>query len=181
MKNNDEAYRRAIELLKRSKPVPTDISDIGREVVNKISSSSGHEKAGFSIFDFLFGWTEIIWLRRSFITVSFVLVAIFVYQQSMIVKQLNWLSTQIGENQVHHENRSFSEYSGRLKFLKISGKAVYKKDSSVSEEKLDKIMESLDRLQTDYDNLMKILNEDQELKEMVERKLGDIDNKKIKL
>ncbi|HUX94677.1 MAG TPA: hypothetical protein VMV47_03005 [Bacteroidales bacterium] len=181
MKNVDEKYRRAIDVLKRSRPVLTDAYDIEGEVISKITLLSGKEKVGFSVFDFLFGWTEIVWIRRSLITVSFVLVAIFVYQQSMIVKQLNWLSTQIGENQEQQVHSSFSEYSGRLKLLKISGRGVQQKNSTVSEEQLDMILKSLDKLQTDYENLMKILNENPELKELVDKKLDDIDYKKIKL
>ena len=97
MKKADEKYWKAIGVLKRSKPVMTGASDIREEVVDKISLLAGKEKVDFSVFDFLFGWTEIVWIRRSLITISFVMVAIFIYQQSTIVKQLNWLSTQIGE------------------------------------------------------------------------------------
>ncbi len=181
MKKMDEKYWKAIGVLKRSRPVMSDASDMREEVVAKISLLPGKKKVDFSVIDFLFGWTEIVWIRRSLITISFVMVAIFIYQQSTIVKQLNWLSTQIGENQEQEVSRSFTEYSGRIKFLKISGRGVEQKNSNVSEEQLDLILKSLDKLQTDYENLMKILNENPELKELVEKKLDGTDNKKVKL
>ena len=181
MKRIDEKYWRTVNLLKKSKPVPDGLNDFGLEVIRKISLLSEKKEHAFSIFDFLFGWTEIVWIRRSLITVSFVLVAVFIYQQSMIVKQLNWLSTQVGENQEQLVTRSYSEYSGRLKFLNISGRGVQQKNSTVSEEQLDMILKSLDRLQTDYEELMKILDENPELKDIVDKKLNNMDSKKIKL
>jgi hypothetical protein len=181
MKNANDKYKRTIEILKKSRAVLDSTDAIEREVLIRISSSVTKEPESFSIFNFLFGWTEIVWIRRSLITVSVMLVAIFIYQQSMIVKQLNWLSTQIVINQERPVYTTQSDLVSRMKLLKISGSRIQHKNSTISEQQLDMLIESFDRLQTDYDNLMKIIQENPELKEMIEKKLREKNLTKVKL
>ncbi len=181
MKAIDEKYRKTIEILKKSVPVSDSQEDIEREVINRISSLPEQNEDTFSVFNFLFGWTEIVWIRRSLIAASFLLVTIFIYQQSVIVKQLNWLSTQIVVNSEKTFNTSFSDFSGRMRFLKFSGSRINSNTSTISEEQLDMLIESLDKLQTDYNNLARIISENPELKEMIEKKLIEKNNTKVKL
>jgi hypothetical protein len=150
-------------------------------VINRINYLQKEDKESFSIFSFLFGWTEIAWVRRSLVTASLFLVVIFVYQQSVIVKQLNWLSTQIVVNSEKPVRTTISDFSGKLRFLRISGSRVPQNGSQISEKQIDMIMEALDKLQADYDNLSKIIEENPELKEMIEQKLNEKNNIKVKL
>jgi hypothetical protein len=181
MKAVDRKYRKVMEVLKKSEPVTGSQEEIEREVINRIISMPKVEKESFSIFNFLFGWTEIGWVRRSLVTASLFLVMIFVYQQSVIVKQLNWISTQIVVNSEKPVRITISDFSGKLRLLRISGSRVPQNGSQVSEKQLDMIMEALDKLQTDYDNLYKIIEENPELKEMIEKKLNDKNYVKVKL
>jgi hypothetical protein len=181
MKAVDRKYRKVMEVLKKSEPVTGSQEEIEREVINRIISMPKEEKESFSIFNFLFGWTEIGWVRRSLVTASLFLVMIFVYQQSVIVKQLNWISTQIVVNSEKPVRITISDFSGKLRLLRISGSRVPQNGSQVSEKQLDMIMEALDKLQTDYDNLYKIIEENPELKEMIEKKLNDKNYVKVKL
>ena len=181
MNDSDEKYRQIITLLKNSKPKVRDGKDIEREIMTRISSMSKRKQADFTVFDLLFGWTEIVWIRRSLITVSAMLVILFVYQQSLIVKQINWLSGQIVTNNGEMVRSSLSEYSGRIKLLKISGSRIQDEKNTISTEQLDLLLESLEKLRTDYDNLMKIINENPELKELVDKKMNEAEYEKIKL
>jgi len=181
MKADDRKYRKVMEVLKKSGPVTDSQEEIEREVINRISSLPKEYKESFSIFGFLFGWTEIAWVRRSLVIASLFLVVIFVYQQSVIVKQLNWLSTQIVVNSEKSVRSTKSDFSGKLRFLRISGSRVPQGGSPISEKQLDMLMEALDKLQADYDNLSKIIEENPELKEMIEKKLNEKDYKKVKL
>jgi hypothetical protein len=181
MKAEKEKYRKVMEVLKKSEPVTGSQEEIEREVINRITYLPKEDKESFSIFSFLFGWTEIAWVRRSLVTASFFLVLIFVYQQSVIVKQLNWLSTQIVVNSEKPVRASFSDFSGRLRFLRISGSRVPQNGSRISEKQLDMLMEALDKLQADYDNLAKIMEENPELKEVIEKKLSEKNYNKVKL
>lgn len=181
MKANEGQYRKVMEILKKSEPVTGSQEEIEREVINRISYLPKEDKESFSVFSFLFGWTEIAWVRRSLVIASLFLVMIFVYQQSVIVKQLNWISTQIVVNSEKPVRTTISDFSGKLRFLRISGSRVPQNGSQVSEKQLDMIMEALDKLQTDYDNLSKIIEENPELKEMIEKKLNEKNYVKVKL
>ncbi len=181
MKANEEKYRKVMEVLKKSEPVTASHDEIEGEVINRINYLPEEHKETFSIFSFLFGWTEIGWVRRSLVTASLFLVVIFVYQQSVIVKQLNWLSTQIVVNSERPVRTISSDFSGKLRFLRISGSRVPQQGSPVSEKQLDMLMDALDKLQADYDNLSKIIEENPELKEMIEKKLNEKNYIKVKL
>jgi hypothetical protein len=97
------------------------------------------------------------------------------------VKQLNWLSTQIVVNNEKPVRTTIPDFSGKLRFLKISGSRIPQKGNPVSEKQLDMLMEALDKLQADYDNLTKIIEENPEMKEMIEKKLNEKNYIKVKL
>lgn len=181
MKADDSKYRKVMEVLKKSEPVTGSQEEIEREVINRINYLPKKDKERFSVFSFLFGWTEIRWVRRSLVTASFFLVVLFVYQQSVIVKQLNWLSTQIVVNSEKPVRTIISDFSGKLRFLRISGSRVPQKGSPVSEKQLDMLMDALDKLQADYENLSKIIEENPDLKEIIEKKLEEKNCIKVKL
>jgi hypothetical protein len=181
METIDEKYRKTIEILKKSGPVTDSQEDIARDVINRISSLPVQDKEPFSIFNFLFGWTEIVWIRRSLIMASFMLVAIFIYQQSVIVKQLNMLSTRIGVNTEYPVSNITSGFTGRLRLMKFSGSGVHSNNSAITDEQLEMLIESVDKLQKDYDDLSKIIMESPELKEMLEMKLREKNLTKVKL
>jgi len=181
MKVTEGKYRKVMEVLKKSEPVTGSQEEIEREVINRISNLPKENKESFSIYSFLFGWTEVGWVRRSLVTASLFLVVIFVYQQSVIVKQLNWISTQIVVNSEKPVRTTISDFSGKMRFLRISGSRVPQNGSQISEKQIDMIMEALDKLQADYDNLSKIIEENPELKEMIEKKLNEKDYIKVKL
>ena len=181
MKQGSEKYLKTVDLLRKSKPVQDSAEEIEREVIRQISSSAGEDSRAFSFFDLLFGWTNIVWIRRSLITASVVLVSFFVYQQSMIVRQLNWLSNQIVIDQVRTIRNPSHEFVRQLKFLKISGNRVNLQNSTISEEQMKRLMESVDKLQSDYNNLIQIIHDDPELKELVEKKIDEMNYKNVKL
>jgi hypothetical protein len=181
MNKSSEKYLKTVDLLRKSKPVLDSAEDIEREVIRKITSSAGPETESFSIFDLLFGWTNIVWIRRSLIAVSVMLVTLFVYQQSIIVRQLNWLTSQVISDQVKSVSYSQSGMVNRFKLLKISGTRINYNKRPISETEINLLMQSFDELQNDYDNLRRIIEDDPELKKIFEKKLLEQNNKKVKL
>lgn len=181
MKQGSEKYLKTLDLLRKSKPVPDSAEEIEREIVRQISSPAGQETRSFSFFDLLFGWTNIVWIRRSLIAVSVMLVTLFVYQQSMIVRQLNWLTSQVISDQVKSVNYSRSGMSDRFKLLKFSGSRINYQNRALSETEINELIQSFDDLQNDYDNLRRIIEDDPELKDLLEKKLDEQNNKKVKL
>jgi hypothetical protein len=181
MKQGSEKYLKTVDLLRKAKPVTNSAEEIEREVIRKISSLDVQETRSYSFFDLLFGWTNIVWIRRSLIAVSVMLVTLFVYQQSMIVRQLNWLSSQLVIDQVTTIRNPDYEIERQLKLFKMPGNRVNFQNSSISEEQINRLIESVDKLQADYNNLMRIIQNDPELKELVEKKIDEMDYKKVKL
>jgi hypothetical protein len=169
MKQGSDKYLKTMDLLKKYKPVTDSAEEIEREVIRKISSSSVQETSSYSFFDLLFGWTNIVWIRRSLIAVSVMLVILFVYQQSMIVKQLNWLTSQVISDQVRSVSYSQSGMTNRFKSFLISGNRINYQNRTLSEIEINILMQSLDELQDDYDNLRRIIEEDPELKKILEK------------
>jgi len=181
MKTGSEKYLKTVDLLRKSKPVPDSPEDIEREIIRRISSAAGQATDSPAIFDLLFGWTNIVWIRRSLIAVSVMLVTLFVYQQSMIVRQLNWLSSQVISDQVKAVSYSQSGMANRFKLFKISGSRINYQKRTLSETEITMLIQSFDELQDDYDNLRRIIEDDPELKGLVEKKLAEQNNKKVKL
>ena len=70
MKKNDSKYIKTIDLLRKSKPLLDSSGDIEREVIRRISSSAEQVTDSFSLLDLLFGWTNIVWIRRGLIATS---------------------------------------------------------------------------------------------------------------
>jgi hypothetical protein len=181
MKSTDEKYWNVIKLLKQSRPLLDSENIIEQQVIRKISSPVVPDNDVFPILHWLFGWANIVWIRRSLITLSFMLVSLFIYQQSIIVKQLNRLNNQIVVSQDKPYYTIRSELAGRIKFLQISGGRLHEKGYTISDEQIESIIESRDKLQTDYNNVMKIIEDDPELKSLIEKRLKELNDKKVKL
>ena len=63
-------------------------------LLSRISEKAGKRNRSLAdLIDFLFGWIYIGWVRRSLITASVFLVAVFVFPaDSIIMRQINDLS-----------------------------------------------------------------------------------------
>jgi len=181
MKQKSKKYIEAVDLLRKSKPLLDSSEEIEREVIRRISGSESHLTAAISISDVLFGWTSIFWIRRSLIAASLFLVVVFVYQQSVILKQVNWLSKQVITNYEFTDHVNQSEFERRVKFLKISGGSINQRDLNISEKRIEMLLESLDKLQSEYGELMRIIQDDPELKELIEKKMDERNSTKVKL
>jgi hypothetical protein len=181
MEPESERYKKVLNILRNSKPVLSSTEDIGSEVLRKISKAHQSEVVLSDIIDFLFGWVYISWVRRSLIAASVFLVMIFVWQQSVILKQINFLSRQVivlnGENMPASSDR----IEKRLMAYKISDRMFTSKSITISEKQLEQLMESVNELQVKYKDLLNLIEEDPELKKMIEKKLNENSHTKIKL
>jgi len=181
MGKNSENHNRIINLLRASRPIFNSASDIEREVIQKISQKNRSETVLSDITDFLFGWVYIGWVRRSLITASVVLVAYFVWQQGTIIRQIKYLSSQ--PVMIESESRSFQTgFSGnKAMLLKLFGNKLPTQNITISKEQMDNLLESVNDLQTQYRELIKLIEEDPELKKYLEKKLTEMNRTRIKL
>src|ERR1035437_5197938 len=179
MNHENEKYNEVINLLKNSKPRLDSTEDIENEVSRRINGVHPLVSALTGIIDFLFFWVYIRWVRRSLIAASVALVAIFVYQQGVILKRIDFLFRQtivIGK-----ENNS--EQTDQVEKLLMNYKKGILKLSSgtitISEKQMNELIESVNELQLKYKDLEKLIEDDPEIRKLIEKKLNE--NNRIKI
>jgi hypothetical protein len=129
--------------------------------------------------DFLFSWVYIGWVRRSLIAASVALVAIFVYQQGVILKRIDFLSRQtivIGKENISDQTdqveKILMNYKNEVRKLPL-------RTVTISEKQMNELIESVNELQLKYKDLEKLIEDDPEIKKLIEKKLNEINRTKI--
>jgi hypothetical protein len=181
MEQANGKYEKVLEILKRTKPVLGSTADIEKKVLNKISGKKKSKMDLSDLINFLFGWIYIAWVRRSLITASVCIVIVFVFQQSMMMKQINNMSRQI-ESYERDSKGISGEYPDRkMMLLRFSEKrfSLFKKTNS--DKQVEELFRTIDQLKMEYKELDKLIKEDPELKKLIEKKLSEIDGNKIKI
>jgi hypothetical protein len=174
-------YEKVMEILKRTKPALRSTSDIEEKVLSRISGKMKSKLGLSELIDFLFGWTYIAWVRRSLITASVCIVIVFVFQQSIMMKQINNLSKQI-ESYERDASGVQGEYQDRrMLLLRFSEKRFSLFRKTNSEKQVEEIFRTIDQLKVEYKELDKLMKEDPELKKLIEKKLSEINGNKIKI
>jgi hypothetical protein len=112
-------------------------------------------------------------VRRSLIGISVVLVAIFVYQQAFIFRQVKELNRKIVITGNESSAVSSSELEKRLVLYKMSSKLSLTGEVRISESQLDEFLDAYSELQVKYKDLIRIIEEDPELKNYIENKLKE--------
>jgi hypothetical protein len=181
MEQENEKYEKVLNILRESKPELYSKEDIEREVIKRISKVNQSGLNLYELIDFLFSWIYIGWVRRSLITAAVLLVMIFVYQQGVMLKQMNFLSRQIivtgGEMQISTDQ----QVEKLLLMYKRSGRRFPSRSITISEKQMKELIDSVNNIQIKYKDLMKLIEEDSELKKYVENKLIENNRTKIKL
>jgi hypothetical protein len=181
MSTENEKYDKILEILRKSEPSLKSTEDIEKEVFERITRTHKYEFALEEIIDFVFGWVYIGWVRKSLITASLVLVMVFVYQQSVMLKRINYLSSQIVIIRGETATNPSDEFERQIMKYKLSGRITHSNDFTLSEKQIDKLLESVNELQGKYKDLLNLIQEDPELKKLVEKKLLETKHSKIKL
>lgn len=181
MIQESEKYNKVLNILRKSKPVLNSTEDIEKEVIKRISRVQQPKLIFPDVIDFLFGWVNIGWVRRSLIAASIVLVLVFVYQQSIILKRINFLSRQTIVIDRESAFTPSDEIDKMIMTYKLSGRRLPSQSITISDKQLKQLLESVNELQTEYKDLLNLIEEDPELKKLIEKKLIENDLLKIKL
>jgi hypothetical protein len=181
MEKGTEKYDRLINLLRKSEPVLANGEEIEREVIRNISGKNVSNFIISDAIDFLFGWIYISWVRRTLITASVFLVTLFVWQQSIIIKQISYLRSQpvIVDSEYRSYQTNLEE--NRLKMFRLYGKRMPLQSVIISKKQMDNLLESVNDLENRYKDLMDIISKDPELKELIEKKFTESNRTKTKL
>lgn len=181
MEQESEKYRKVLSLLRKSKPLLNSTEDIEREVIKRISKTNQPRLNLTGLADFMFGWVYVGWIRRSLIAVSFALIIVFVYQQGVLLKQISYLSRQPIIIDSETNSRPSGGIEKRLMIYKLSGRKFSTNNITISPKELNHLLESVDKLQTEYKELIDLIEGDPELKAMVNKKMTENNYMKFKL
>lgn len=173
-------YEKVMEILKRAKPVLGSTADIEEKVLYSISESNKSIMNLSDLINFLFGWTYITWVRRSLIAASVCVVTVFVFQQSIMMKQINNLSRQI-ESYERDASGVPGQYRDRRAVLRFPEKRFSLFRKTNSDKQLEELFRTIDQLKMEYKELDKLIKEDPELKKLIEQKLSEINGNTIKI
>ncbi len=173
MKQESDKYLKVINILRKSKPVMNSGEEIENEVISRILKGRQSRLNFSDLIDLLFGWVYIGWVRRSLVTVCVILVIIFVYQQGVILRQINFLSNQvIITDGVNSYDRS-GDVEKKIMMYKLSGRKFHSQKNNISEKEMNQLLESIIELQTKYEELQNLIEQDPELKSYIEKKLKE--------
>lgn len=181
MKPENEKYNKVLNLLRVSEPTLDSTKEIEREVIKRITKINHFGLIFSEVIDFLFGWVYIGWVRRSLITASIVLILVFIYQQGIILKRIDVLSRQTVVIDKENTSSPTDEIEKLLMVYKNSGRRFPSKTITISESQMKELLESVNELQIKYKDLENLIEEDPELKKLIEKKLIEYNHTKINL
>jgi hypothetical protein len=177
MKTENEKYDKILKALSKSKPVLDSTEEIENAVLDRINAVSRSRVTMDDLVDFLFGWVYIGWVRRSLITASVLLVIAFTYQQRIILQRIELLSRQTiqpGESDFIPSD----DLEKSMAIYKLTGRRLPTQKITLTEKQLRQLLDSVNEIQVKYRDLLKLIEEDPELKQYVEKKL--LENNQIK-
>jgi DNA gyrase/topoisomerase IV subunit A len=178
MREDNEKYNKMIEILRNSRPELLRPEEIEDKVIRRIRHERSKAEITSGFIETVFGWVYIGWVRRSLIGVAFVLIAVFIYQQSSILKQVNNISNQVVIPGIGQGTASSSEFDKKLTIYKISSGLSGDREIKISENQLEELLDSYQDLQGKYKDLLRIIEENPELNKYIEKRLDEEKNNK---
>ena len=172
MEQAEKKYGEVIGFLRRSKPGIRHPEIMTEKILDKIGNQKN--RTGFleSIGNFVFGWVYIGWVRKGMIAFSTIILLLFIYQQSVIIRRINSIDRQvvtagISSSQVVRENIDPGNLLKRIEFLMPAA------EKELSQKNVDALIESLSDLQVKYRDILKLIQEDPELRKYFEKRLNE--------
>jgi len=181
MKEESEKYKEVLNLIKKSKPVLKSTDDIENEVIRRISTEKHRGYSISDIEDIIFGWVYIGWVRRTLVIASVSLVLFFALQQGVMMRQISYLSRQGVIIKGESLSSDSYDFEKGILLYRLSGKKLPSGMITIPEKKMNQLLDSVNLLQSEYRELMKLIREDPELRKLVEEKLDEKFGSKTKL
>jgi len=171
--NSDEKYWNIVNRLRNSKPVMDDPCRIRENVLKEVRRLKKNGSKGGTVEEILFGWIYIGWIRKSLITAATAVVLIFAYQQVLILRKINSLSTQRYTTTNETAKSIADDISTRIVFYRIAGKRFPDQELNVSEREIDKLVLEIKKLKVKYEDLIFMIENDSRLNEYFDEKLNN--------
>jgi hypothetical protein len=180
MKNESTKYERITDILKKSEPILTGSEAIEENVMERIRDKKMAPES-FNFLDHLFGWVYVGWVRNGLIAASVLIVAVFVIQQSLILKRINNLEQQTISTSPSFVKSVPDDFESVFMIYGRTPSKIHLKNGKLSDKEVRQIEETIIDLQSRYSSLLKLIEDNPELKQYIENKLSENDKKKINL
>lgn len=182
MEKGNEKYDKVLEMLRKSEPALTSEDEIAEKVLKAISKREVKHSPDLSeVLDFIFSWTYNVWVRRSLIIAAAVLIIVFIFQQGVILNQINQLSRQINASSWDASSMNTRYIINSSLMFRYRDRLFPAGKRDVSEKKVQELLRSIDKLEKEYKDLHELIEKDPELKRLIEKRLSEIDGSKTKL
>lgn len=172
MESESEKTAKLLKTLKSSRPVFINKDAITDEVIRLIEKERTRITVPEMIYDFLFGWVYVGWMRRIMIAVSVGLIMVIGYQQVIILKRIDTLSGKTFIEKGAVKTRLPGQLFVTLNRYKLLGKKPSAGEINVSEQEIEKFINSLNDLQLRYRDLFELIENDPDLKRYVEERIN---------
>jgi hypothetical protein len=181
METGGGKYSKVVDLLRDSKPDQGSVYEMEQKILSEILSQKSNSNQAARFLELFFGWTSISWVRRALITASVVMVLLFIFQQGIILREISLLNQRVGETTSGiYPARGYD--TGRLlNIYSLSGQKIQIDKKDLSAKKIKDLLKSIDRLRKEYHELNDIIETDPELRLLIEKRLSEINENKIKL
>jgi hypothetical protein len=180
MMREEEKYKKVINILKKSNPVLKDSGIIEENVMARIQQVSNNHET-FNFFEYMFSWVYIGWVRSGLIAASILLIVLFGYQQAIIMKQINTLNDRALFSESQMVTGVSDEIGDKLLLYKLTDGKPYDRSIKISNRQMRRLLESVNELQLKYNDLIKLIKENPDLKKYIDEKMTENNRKKLKL
>ena len=180
MKSESTKYERITDILKKSEPILAGSEAIEENVMERIRNKRKVTENN-NFLDCLFSWVYVGWVRNGLIAASVLIIAVFVVQQSIILKRISHLEQQTMSTSSSFVKGVPDDFESAFMIYKRSPSQIHIKDGKLSDKQLRQLEESINELQTRYSDLIKLIEDNPELKQYINKKLSEKDKKKFNL
>ena len=172
MTDGDKKYEKVLNILRQSKPILTDVESVAEKIIRHLQEEEAKISLPELIIEFLFGWVYIGWVRRSMITAVIVVALMFGYQQVLILRRINDLSGQRIQNGTLLMTNLNDDLANKLLIYRFKGRKLSDEKISVSQKEIDEMINSLNKLQIKYKDVINFIENDPQLKKYVEDRMN---------
>jgi hypothetical protein len=180
MRAEEEKYDRVMNILRKSKPLLAGTGDIENNVMRRIREISKDNSVATSFLDCIFGWVYIGWVRRGLIAASVLIILVFAWQQSAILKRVNILEKQVVLSGNLLFTGTWDGLEEKIMLFNLKGGKT-PESFKITEKQLDQLLKSYYEMEEKYGDLLKVIDSDPALKQYIETRLNQTNNRKLKL
>lgn len=165
-------YENVMKVLRRSRPDPGDPEQLSEKVMSQIQKQRRSVSVTEIISEFLFGWVYIGWMRRSMLTAAICLMLFFGYQQTILMRKVDALSSMsLVEGNVQQAS-GMTGLDARVKIYTLFGRKTFERKMEMAKKKeLDKFIESVNDLQEQYKDIFRMIESDPQAKKYIDEHL----------